>query len=63
MTALRSGTRLARGGNVARTRDFGHLAGMRVDPSVYAGEKGVVLTDDRNPVEFIVARQLRANGY
>ncbi|MFV1995335.1 MAG: fused MFS/spermidine synthase [Verrucomicrobiales bacterium] len=35
------------------------LLASRVDPAVYAGKKGRVLTDDRNPVEYIVARQLR----
>ncbi|MEM8955660.1 MAG: fused MFS/spermidine synthase [Verrucomicrobiota bacterium] len=37
---------------------FDELVATRVDPSVYATAQGQVLTDDRNPVEFIVARQL-----
>jgi predicted membrane-bound spermidine synthase len=39
--------------------DFQRLVKTRVDPSVYAGEKGPVLTDDRNPIEYIVAQQLQ----
>ncbi|MEM7145675.1 MAG: fused MFS/spermidine synthase [Verrucomicrobiota bacterium] len=38
--------------------EFERLAGTRVDASVYGGRGGPILTDDRNPVEFIVARQL-----
>ena len=35
------------------------LAETRVAPAVYRRKKGTVLTDDRNPVEHIVAQQLK----
>jgi spermidine synthase len=46
-------------GSGSSDTEFQRLAKSRVDPSVYTAEKGPILTDDRNPVEYIVAQQLQ----
>ncbi len=38
------------------------LAETRVAPAVYRRNQGTVLTDDKNPVEWIVAQQLKFEG-
>ena len=39
--------------------EFVKVASTRIDPAAYAARRGEILTDDRNPVEYIVAKQLR----